>query len=292
MAANILILDIGNTQTKCYVFHVQRTLHAPDGKLQATALYEEHQRTTRGHPWDLVDTTRNMLLRAINAHHPDYGMITAFGDAFVHYDPKANRRPRFVFADEPVSADLHYDLDSDYQTVGFPTGQIEITGVRALRAKHQAEWLNILPVNTALGREIGGNSKWRAWDITQASATGEYNLKAREWFHKDGIPTCQPSDEIGMFQNMPLLAGGLDNSFLDTTEQTPYIVAGTWLVTSTIHDDFQTPTETQRQHGGPMVDFGKRSVPRPDGPTLRTPFDGYACPRHPRRFSSHGPSER
>ncbi|MDE0017797.1 MAG: hypothetical protein OXU51_16560 [Candidatus Poribacteria bacterium] len=43
---------------------------------------------------------------------------------------------------------------------------------------------------------------------------------------------CQPSDEIGIFkdhpiavrtapafQAMPLLAGGLDNAFLDTTEQ-------------------------------------------------------------------------
>lgn len=258
---NILILDVGNSNTKCFIYQVDRIDGGPRGvDYEATPIYEDRERTNRGHPWDLVDTCRCLLARAIKAHAPKYGMLTAFGDAFVYYDPVTNNRPRFVFADEPVPDDITDDLDIDYETAGFPTGNIEITGVRALRAKHKAAWKSIVPVNVFLGAELCRKEAWRNWDITQASATGDYNISNGDWV-SDGIPVCQPSDEIGTFkdnpisvrtapafQAMPLLAGGLDNAFLDTTEQTPYIVAGTWLVVSTIHDAFR-PTETQRQHG-------------------------------------------
>lgn len=149
----VLILDIGNTHTKCYVFDVE------DSSCVAE-IHGEHTQTNRGHPWDLVDTVRNMLKRAIDAHKPDYGMITAFGDAFVHYDPADNGRPRFVFPDEPVNPASFdtgiYELDADYATTGFPTGNIEITGVRSLRMKHRADWMNIVPVNIAiLNKKLG-----------------------------------------------------------------------------------------------------------------------------------------
>ena len=268
---NILILDVGNSNTKCFIYQVDRINQVPRGvDYEATPIYEDRERTNRGHPWDLIDTCRVLLSRAIKAHAPKYGMLTAFGDAFVYYDPNQNNRPRFVFADEPVPDDITDPAPlirgdkgglSDYETAGFPTGNIEITGVRALRAKHKAAWKAIVPVNVFLGAELGFRKEaWRNWDITQASATGDYNIPNGEWV-SDGIPVCQPYDEIGTFkdnpiavrtppafQAMPLLAGGLDNAFLDTTEQTPYIVAGTWLVVSTIHDEFR-PTETQRQHG-------------------------------------------
>ena len=247
---NILVFDIGNTYSKCFIYEVSEP-NSDGTQYQTQCLYQEVCRTNRGHPWDLVDTCRNMIIRAMDAcegNIPKHGIFTAFGDAFVYYDPKNNRRPRFVFADEPVPDDIRYELDIDYQTSGFPTGNIEITGVRALRAKHKAAWKSIVPVNVAIGREVGGNANWWHWDTTQASATGECDLRAYEWFNKDGIVTCRPYDEVGMFRCMSILAGGLDNAFIDTTEQTPYIVAGTWLVVSTIHDEFR-PTETQRQHG-------------------------------------------
>ena len=246
---NILILDIGNSKTKCHVFDVQ-------SETNATEIYTEVQDTNRGQPWDLADTARVMLIRAIKSHKPDVGMITAFGDAFVEYRPSVNHRPRFVFADEEVP----FVKPFDYQFAGFPDGNIEITGVHALRIKHQAKWENIVPVNVFVGAELCRKEGWRNWDVTQASATGDYNILSQNWL-STGIPVCQPYDEIGIFkdtpisvrtalafQEMPLLAGGLDNAFLDTSESTPYIVAGTWLVVSTIHDEFR-PTETQRQHG-------------------------------------------
>ena len=258
---NILILDVGNSNTKCFIYQVDRIDRVPRGvDYEATPIYEEQQRTNREHPWDLVDTCRCLLERALKAHAPKYGMFTAFGDAFVYYDPNQNKRPRFVFADEPVPDDIKYALNIDYETAGFPTGNIEITGVRALRVKHKAAWESIVPVNVMLGRELCDKANWWAWDITQASATGDYNIPNGDWV-SDGIPVCQPYDEIGIFkdnpisvrtapafQEMSLLAGGLDNAFIDTTEQTPYIVAGTWLVVSTIHDQFK-PTETQQKHG-------------------------------------------
>ena len=55
--------------------------------------------------------------------------------------PVTNNRPRFVFADEPVPDDITDPAPlirgdkgglSDYETTGFPTGTIDITGVRAL----------------------------------------------------------------------------------------------------------------------------------------------------------------
>ena len=247
MSENILILDVGNSNTKCFVYHVNRVIPGPDGKYDAIQLYQHKHPTPRCHFSDLIDVCKVMLTEAIDKYKPVYGMVVAFGDAFVYYDPQANRQPRYVFADEPVE-NYELGLDIDYMTFGFPTGQIELTGIRALRAKHQAEWKDIVPVNIAVGREVGGNSNWRAWDISQTSTTGEYNLKAREWSNTDGVQPCQSHAEVGIFQGMPLLAGGMDQGFVDTTETTPYVVAGTWLVTSTVHDAFK-PTQRQREHG-------------------------------------------
>ena len=240
----ILVLDIGNSKTKCYVFEVDNPYGLPIPK-EVNLLDESYQDTNRGHPWDMADDIRVMLNTAIAENGtPDYGIITAFGDAFVHYDPANNGRPRFVFADEfaPLPS------ESLYHQAGFPEGNIEITGVRALRLKHLADWKDILPVNVAMGRELGGNACWWHWDLTQASATGAYHQTIREWLDNNSLSVCQSHSEIGIFKNMPLLAGGMDNAFLDTSEQTPYIVAGTWLVVSTIHDTFE-PTETRRKHG-------------------------------------------
>ena len=243
--ANILVLDIGNSNTKCFVYHVERISQKPNGKISATQIYEKIEPTPRGHLWDLCDIVKNMFDDAIRIHAPKYGIVVGFGDAFVHYDPAENGRPQYVFADEPVE---DYELDTDYSTVGFPTGAIDLTGVRSLRAKHRVLWKDIVPINIAIGREVGGNSNFRAWDITQATATGEYNLVAKEWFDKDGIEPCQPYDEVGMFNSMSILAGGMDQGFVDTTEQTPYIVAGTWLVVSAINDEFK-PTDAKRKRG-------------------------------------------
>lgn len=241
----VLILDIGNSKTKCYVFEVDNPYNLPVPK-DIELLYEDHQDTNRGHPWDMLHDIRCMLKGAMKDITPDYGIITAFGDAFLYYDPENNGRPRFVFAD----ADIPFSVAAvtDYGISGFPLGHIEIQGVCVLRNYEGAAWEDILPVNVAMGRELGGAANYRYWDFTQASATGAFDLSSKKWRGDNVIPYCDPCDEVGMFQGMPLLAGGIDNAFLDTPEQTPYIVAGTWLVVSTIHDDF-IPTETRYQHG-------------------------------------------
>ena len=241
----VLILDIGNSKTKCYVFDVDNPYGLSVPK-ENRLLYEDHQDTNRGHPWDMTHDLRTMLNRAMKDGRPDYGILTAFGDAFIYYDPKNNGRPRFVFADAEVTCSV--EPVTEYPIGGFPLGNIEIQGVCALRLSEGAAWEHILPVNVAIGRELGGNANWWHWDITQASATGNFRQVPREWANPHQPSVCQPHDEVGMFKGMPLLAGGIDNAFLDTPEQTPYIVAGTWLVVSTIHETF-TPTETQRQHG-------------------------------------------
>ena len=241
----VLVLDIGNSKTKCYIFGVDNP-HNLSVPKESSLLYEDHQNTNRGHPWDMVDNIRGMLTRAMKDSTPDYGIITAFGDAFIYYDPANNGIPRFVFADAEVNCAV--EPVTDYGIGGFPLGNIEIQGVCALRVSEGAAWENILPVNVAIGRELGGNSNYKRWDITQASATGNFRQKAKAWVNPHQRSVCQPYDEVGIFNCMPLLAGGIDNAFLDTPEQTPYIVAGTWLVVSTVHDAFR-PTETQRQHG-------------------------------------------
>ncbi len=228
----ILILDIGNSKTKCYVFGIK-------SESEVVEVHAEVKSTNRGHPWDLVDTCRNMILSATKTHQPQYGMITAFGDAFVYYDPENNSRPRFVFADEAVET----PKINSYGRYGFPTGNISITGVTSLRKKHGAEWKNIVPVNIAIGAALCNEDDFRSWDFTQASASGDFNF-----FDRTELLTCKPYDWIGHFSGMPILAGGLDNAFLDTIEQTPYIVAGTWLVVSAIRETFD-PTADRRRGG-------------------------------------------
>lgn len=276
----VLVLDVGNTNTKCHVYDV--VFHGTTPQTAETKhCYSEKKATPRGHPWDLADTARSMICRAGKAEKVDVGIITAFGDAFIYFDPEGNHRPRFVFADEPVTP-----RHKSYDISGFPSN-IEISGVRSLRIHEGAHWNNIVPVNCYLaaklctrpmevsqGAEDIGKS-FRKWDLTQASASGDWDFIDEYWLKKypeypDGIVQC--SHKVGNFKGMavgrsehktvlgkpalvdagivemPLLAGGLDNAFLDTVDQTPYIVAGTWTVVSVIKDKFE-PTKKQEEHG-------------------------------------------
>lgn len=249
--AKILVLDVGNSNIKCLVFDVDLFFEKPHN---TQLLHQEKQKTNRGHPWDLRDTVRNMIQRAQDAHNPQCGIITAFGDAFVHYDPRENGRPRFVFADQEVG-DFAYDYD--YESSGFPNKNIGIKGVGRLMRDCNAAFEDIVPVNIFLGISlctspaavskgaIDTEKTWRSWDFTQASTTGLLDLKIllnRVGYMGYKHPPCDPYDQIGTFNGMPILAGGLDNAFLDTIETSPYIMAGTWLVVSGVKNAFE-PTD-------------------------------------------------
>ena len=241
---NILILDIGNSKTKCYVFDIDVTR-----KYYQTCdcIYEKLVPTPREHPFDLTDTCKVLIHDAICAKSADVGMITSFGDAFIL---KSQRR--FVFADEPAPQLLEYAYHID----GWPR-DIQLSGIRALKTKHQSKWEDMYSPNGWVTSQLCGkpnDDPWHAWDITQASVSSCFNLQSQKWididtkknkdmvqyqykyghqkhpYYKDAPNIIPSSKKVGTFEGMTLLAGGMDNAFVDTTNPDPYIVAGTWLV--------------------------------------------------------------
>ena len=96
------------------------------------------------------------------------------------------------------------------------------------------------------------NDPWNAWDITQASVSGLFNLQSQKWIHsaiynpktknyeKGIVPPIPSNKKVGRIEGIPFLAGGLDNAFVDTEDTDPYIVAGTWLVIGRVFDKYDT----------------------------------------------------
>ena len=248
--AKVLIVDVGNSKTKCYVFDVNPTRRYYE---PINCLHEESMPTPRQHPYDLVDTCSILIRKALRTETVDVGMVTAFGDAFIHYDKSAKKPPYFVFADEPAD-----DLpEFAYNINGWPRN-FQLSSVRALQHKHKSAWQNMYSPNTWITSQLCGKESddpWNAWDITQASISGLFDLKNQKWIYspvfdpnlkryKGGIvPPIQSHKQVGRFDGITFLAGGLDNAFVDTQDMNPYIVAGTWLVLGVPFDENYDATE-------------------------------------------------
>ena len=216
----VLVLDIGNSNVKCAVFDTDGTL-----------IWSEMRPTYRGAPWDMVDQCHGRIHNAVS-HAPDIGIVTAFGDAFVRTNEKI---PRFVFADEP--AELPASAVRQYALNGWPEN-MEISGIRSLRAKHDIGWEDILPVNTFVLGELDRRAA-RVWDKTQASVSGEFNLAEDTWSWPVPVGLCESSHIIAHIAGIPFCAGGLDNAFIDLDDTSPYLIAGTWVVAGRV---VQSPT--------------------------------------------------
>lgn len=250
METKVLIVDVGNSKTKCYVFDVNPTRKYYD---PINCLHEDVVPTPRQHPYDLVDTCSILIRKALRAESVDVGMVTAFGDAFIHYDKSAKKPPYFVFADEPAD-----DLpEFAYNINGWPRN-FQLSSVRALQYKHKSAWQNMYSPNTWITSQLCGKESddpWNAWDITQASISGLFDLKNQKWIYspvfdpnakryKGGIvPPIASHKQVGRFDGITFLAGGLDNAFVDTQDMNPYIVAGTWLVLGVPFDENYDATE-------------------------------------------------
>lgn len=242
---NILILDIGNSKTKCYIIRVRENLRYAN---PFECLYAASEKTPREHPYDLIALSRNMIKEALASEVAQVGMITAFGDAFIHY--KQGEHPYYVFADEPADKGIPYA----YSLTGFPL-DIQLTSVRALKSKHNAEWQHMYSPNGWVAMNLSekpDKNPRNAWDITQASVTGCFNLQKRKWIHtgftRFPSPPPIPSHKvIGTIEGIPFLAGGMDNAFCDTEDKNPFIVAGTWLVISVCFGNYNPDYFTEKR---------------------------------------------
>ena len=223
----ILVLDVGNSKTKCYVFDIDT-----ERKYYQTVdcIWSDQIQTPRCHPWDLLDACRVLLSEGVRCYKPEAGIITSFGDAFI-----LNSQRKYVFADEPADAVPEYAYAID----GWPRN-IQLSGIRALKAKHAVKWDDMYSINGWITTQLcyrPSDDPWHAWDITQASISACFNFQTQKWVANgdEEYPHIIPSSkQVGKFEGMPLLAGGLDNAFIDTTNPDPYIIAGTWLVIGNI----------------------------------------------------------
>ena len=242
----VLILDVGNSKCKVYVFDIHLQAVYAD---KAQCVYEITRPTPRSSPSELINTCRTLVSNAISDHSPDVGMVTAFGDAFIDTKPKHHK---FVFADEPAPDLPPYA----YARTGFAEGT-QLTSIRRLRKKYKVKYDHILPPNLYVATQLTDNRDWKSWDWVQASISGEYDLVKDQWIVRDAVPICNPCSVVGYFEGMPLLAGGLDNAFINNDSMQPYVIAGTWLVLGQPFKAF-SPTLEQEKSGVRWVLDGNR----------------------------------
>ena len=243
----VLILDVGNSKCKVYVFDMQLQAIYAD---KAQCVYEITRPTPRSSPKELVNTCRTLVSNAIGDHSPDVGMVTAFGDAFIDTMYEYHK---FVFADEPAPDLPPYA----YARTGFAEGT-QLTSIRRLRKKYKGtKYDHILPPNLYVATQLTGNTDWKQWDWVQAAISGEYDLVKDQWIVEDAFPVCAPCRVVGYFEGMPLLAGGLDNAFINNDSMQPYVIAGTWLVLGQPFKEFR-PTQEQEKAGIRWVLDGNR----------------------------------
>lgn len=244
----VLILDIGNSKCKVYVFDTYLQAKYAD---KAQCVYECSTATPRLSTVDLIDACSTLMSNAINDCSPDIGMVTSFGDAFI----KTKKDPHeFVFADE--SAEELYPYA--YSVTGFSEGT-QLTGIRRLRRKHNEEWEDILPINLYIASQLARNKSWNCWDWVQAAISGEYDIKENKWVNPfaKGAIICSPANIVGSFNGMPICAGGMDNAFINNESTQPYVIAGTWLVLGQPFKKFM-PTHEQEKSGVRWVLDGNR----------------------------------
>ena len=75
----VLILDIGNSKCKVYVFDTYLQAKYAD---KAQCVYECSTATPRLSTVDLIHACSTLMSNAIHNCSPDIGMVTSFGDAF------------------------------------------------------------------------------------------------------------------------------------------------------------------------------------------------------------------
>ena len=245
MSKKILVLDIGDQNTKSIVFEIKDQI-----PLIFDLIHQESVPTTFGHPWDLADTCRVLIENAIN-YSPNVAIITSWGDGYVEATPKSNR---FVTCDEPAKKPTirTYTDQQDYIEYGFPySPDMKLTSVYSKMQKHHSIWSSMLPPNVYVASAVLNRGGWTVWDETQASITGCYHLTTRKWAnpidgesphpfcpdHKldlpypdgldarcksnsgswamnDGFRVCKPSHILGRYKELPIMIGGLNNAFL------------------------------------------------------------------------------
>lgn len=242
----VLILDVGNSKCKVYVFDMHLQAVYAD---KAQCVYERTRPTPRSSPRELINTCRTLVSNAIGAYSPDVGMVTTFGDSFID---TLYEYHKIVFADESASDLPPYA----YARTGFAEGT-QLTSIRRLRKKHKTEYHRILPPNLYVSTQLTDNKRWKQWDWVQASVSGEYDLAKDQWIVEDALPVRPPYSIVGYFEGMPLLAGGMDNAFINNDSMQPYVIAGTWLVLGQPFKEFR-PTQEQEKAGIRWVLDGNR----------------------------------
>ena len=168
-AKNVLILDIGNSKTKCYIIEIKDSEKSPYAFRPLRTLWQAQAPTPRENPNDLIVLSRNMIKEALVNSSAEVGMITSFGDAFIHY--KQGETPYYVFADDPADRGIPYA----YSLTGFPL-DIQLSSVRALKAKHNAEWAHMYSPNGWVAMNLSekpDNNPQNAWDRSEERRVGK-----------------------------------------------------------------------------------------------------------------------
>ncbi|MXV76940.1 hypothetical protein F4083_10825 [Candidatus Poribacteria bacterium] len=218
----ILILDIGCSFTKCYLF--KDTLEIVD----------EFKVTTDISSPETLEACVREVLSKFDKHTYQAIFPLSFGEGVIYnniiYEPTHNRESL---------------IDNKYEQTGTPTDIKRDIGsaFQSLLTFPSYSDGPALPVSTYIASRLAG-VRINTWELTHAGNSGMLNISQRQWFvellkkHK-----CQPLPFSTEFispaiivgkteKGVSIFAGGHDHSCISVFDPKPIIIAGTWVVIS------------------------------------------------------------
>ena len=231
---DILILDIGCSNVKGYVFRKNSTLQA-----------WSHQVSTPTSAQDILCAVNRLYeYVAAEGYEINRHIVLSYSDSVV-YEKSTGEAVHI-----PVKNDIPYQQGVPiYERSGKPLNS-QLKGIA-----HQLLWLarmgeldgirRILPISTYVATVLCGNKDWNHWDITHASNSGMFNFEKGTWF-----PEMQPFINAGVINEkivpckrsipnalgMDILVGGHDTMFVNANDSIyatkPYLSCGTYVTAS------------------------------------------------------------
>ena len=218
----ILVLDIGNSNTKCGIYQVSEkcvdTLHFKSVPTPDTAL-------------EMLQAGKSLIDDVL--HLTDVIIPTSFGDSLMYTDLESEAqiiKPLDMYPNVSVPP---------YAVTGYPV--TKLPGICRLyktiaRKQHKGA---ILPVSTYFAGWLCGSSL-NPWDITHASNSGMWTQKQQQLISVN-LTIVHPDHTVGVYRGAKIMIGGHDIAFID---EDCYVHCGTWIIVSKrVHHFFPVPYE-------------------------------------------------
>ena len=208
----VLVLDIDREETHAYRFTVQGE--------SVQAVYRQSIATSLTRPRAFIHIVEMLLVSTLHAdsNPVDVAIITSYGDAYIHMSDAGHEH---VYSAPRRSKAYPQETASGYAVHGTPA-DLPRLAIRELMAHHGHQWDKMLPISRYVSLALVQQAGNGLWDDMHASHTGRYNLQKRHPL-ESGPQTLHPGSAIGVFEQVPFIAGGRHSAFYDFHSEIAYV---------------------------------------------------------------------